>query len=368
MDHFAYFLTPVFLKYFLFGSVSVIIAVTLLLFIILIIHKLHVEHREQLLRKLKDRYTVTVSVRMLEQTARIDKPTQPIEYEALGDVLIDLMVNVTGVMTDQLRAIAREYDIVGYYRKLLDSRSWVKRYQAMEKLGFLRLPELKPLYRALLDREKTSHVVSKAIWALSFIAHDEDLSPINRFLTDPHFASSKYKTYIYTNIIRSLRERGEEATFLKFLAGRMDDETMSVILKKDIIEACGAEGLYSAKETIIAYFRRFHDVPEMRISCIRALEKICAGDAHPMIAEGLRDADWRVRAVAAKEAHICPEEIIEPLEKALYDQNYHVRINAAQALKQMGEKGRAVLSRNTTSNDRFVRDVTHYVLADKAYA
>jgi HEAT repeat protein len=87
-----------------------------------------------------------------------------------------------------------------------------------------------------------------------------------------------------------------------------------------------------------------------------------------MIAEGLRDSDWRVRAVAAKEAHICPEEIIEPLEKALYDPNYHVRINAAQALKQMGERGLTVLTRNTTSSDRFVRDVTHYVLADKAYA
>ncbi len=368
MVRLAYFLTPVFLKYFLFGVVGVIIAVTLLLFVILIIHKLHVEHRELLLRKLKDRYTVTVSVRMLESSARIDKPEHPPEYEALGDVLIDMMVNVTGAMTDQLRAIAREYGIVGHYRERLGSRSWVRRYRAVEKLGFLKLPELKPIYRSLLDRENDPHVVTKAIWALSLIAHGEDLPLINRFLTDSCFASSKYRSYIYTNVIRALRERGEEGIFLEFLAGWMGEEAVSVILKKDIIEACGAEGLYAAKETIIAYFKRFHDVPEMRISCIRALEKICAGDAHPLIAEGLRDSDWRVRAVAAKDAHICPEEIIEPLEQALYDRNYHVRINAAQALKQMGERGLAVLTRNIRSDDRFVRDVAYYVLAEKAYA
>jgi len=363
MEYLTYLLTPVFTEYFLLCVVGVVVVVTLLLFIVLIVHKIHVESQAQTLRMLKDRYTSSI-----KKSARINKPARPIEFVALCEVVIDMMFKVNVTMVEQLRTIARGYGIVDYYRKSLGSRSWVKRYRAVEKLGFLKLPECKPFYHSILEREKDLHVISKTIWALSLISGEEDLPVINKFMVDPLFASSKYKAYIYTNIISAFRERGEEGVFLKFLSGFMEDETLSVLLKKDMIEACGDGGLHSAKETIITCFRRFHDIPEMRISCIRALERICAGDAHSLITEGLGDTDWRVRAVAAKDAYICPPDIIEPLEKALYDQNYHVRINAAQALKQMGEKGRAVLNRNTKSNDRFVRDVTNYVLAEKNYA
>ena len=94
-----------------------------------------------------------------------------------------------------------------------------------------------------------------------------------------------------------------------------------------------------------------------------ALEKLGDSDIYAIIESALLDEDWRVRAVAAKNAEVCSDEIVGALEPALKDKNYFVRINAAQALSKLGEKGAAVLRRLTTSDDNFARDMAHYMLS-----
>ena len=93
------------------------------------------------------------------------------------------------------------------------------------------------------------------------------------------------------------------------------------------------------------------------------LEKLGDSDIYAIIESALLDEDWRVRAVAAKNAEVCSDRIIEALEPVLKDKNYFVRINAAQALSRLGGKGKAVLIRLTASDDNFARDMAYYILS-----
>ena len=333
------------------------------MFVVLIVHKLHVESSQRQLNRLQEMYANLLAGKLSDPNVVIEKPRKDMEYEALGNAIIDMMAISTLASISRLRTIARELDLDLYNEKRAMSRSWVERYRAIEKLGFLKLPELEPLYCSILKREKNIHVRTKAIWSLSLIADENDLDIINSFLTDPMFASSKYKEFIYSNIIKSFQEYDNENVFLDLLDEWEDKPQIPVLLKKDIISACGVVGLISAKDTIKRYHKRYFDVPEMKIACIRALEKLGDSDMYPIIVSALLDEDWRVRAVAAKNAEVCSDKIIEALESVLRDKNYFVRINAAQALLKSGEKGMAVLTRLTTSDDNFARDMAHYMLS-----
>jgi HEAT repeat protein len=368
MDPITFLFQPLFIRYVLYAMIGTIVFVTLLLFVVLIIHKLRVESRDRQLAVLLEQYTIALSKKLLDPLLQVPRPAKAIEFEAMGNALIDMGISITGVLTVRLRDIARELGVDDYYRGLAGAKSWTKRYRAVEKLGFLKFPELESFFCAILDREKDLHVRAKTIWALSQVAGEDDLAKLNRFLGDPLFTSGKFKEYVYTNVIRAFRDRGEEDVFVTWLAALRSDDAVPVPLKKDIIEACGAERLTCAAPIILDFFRTYHEAGDMKIACIRALEAIGGDDIRAVIVDGLGDADWRVRAVAAKNADVCPEDIVAVLEHALHDKHYQVRINVAQALARFGERGLMVLRRNTLSDDRFVRDVTNYILGEKAHA
>lgn len=368
MERIAQALQPLIVEYVLYAMIGTILCVTLILFVVLIVQKLRIERRERTLGILQGRYSTAISKRLLDADLKIDKPASAIEFEAMGNALVDLGVTIAGPMTAQLRTIARETGMDGYYLDMAASDSWTKRFQAIEKLGFLRFSELEPFYNDLLAREKDLHVRTKTIWALSLIASRETLPRLNRFLGDPLFASGKFNEYVYTNVIGAFRERGEEDEFVVWLGTLRDDETVPALLKKDIIEACGATHLSAATGIILDFHRLFRDDGAMKIACIRALENLGATEAGNVIAAGLKDPDWRVRAVAAKNADVCIGEIVGALEEVLHDKSYQVRINAAQSLSRLGEGGLSALRRGTMSDDRFVRDVSNYMIGEKLHA
>ena len=363
MDYLIRIVDPDFTKYFLLLTNGIFVLIFLTMFVALIVHKLHVERRQRQLNTLGEKYANLLAGKLLSPDVMIEKPRNDLEFEALGNAVIDMMAVSDPATVSQLRTISRSLDLDLHNQKRAASRSWIERYRAVEKLGFLKLPELEPLYYSILKKEKNLHVRTKTIWSLSMIADEHDLDLINTFLADPMFASSKFKEYIYSNIIRSFMEHDNENSFLRLFVEWKDDSKVPVQLKKDIISACGVAGLGSAKDAIKGYLEKFHDVPEMKIACIRALERLGDGDMYSIIVSALGDEDWRVRAVAAKNAEVCSDEIVGALEPALKDKNYFVRINSAQALSKLGEKGAAVLRRLTTSDDNFARDMAHYMLS-----
>jgi HEAT repeats len=242
------------------------------------------------------------------------------------------------------------------------ARSWIRRFIAVEKLGLMKLPEMKDLYRSVLQSEKDPHIISKTVWALSMVADESVLAEVNGFLKNPAFMSSKYTEFIYTNIISSFHAAGLDKSFLRFLAEAKDDHDLPLVLKRDIIAACGSAQFFPARKLVRDYFSSFHDSPEMRIACIRALERLSDVDALHILAEGVEDPDWRVRAVATKSAHICGEPVLGRLRGALRDRHYYVRMNAALSLAKLGPPGIAALSEVVREDDRFAGDVARYVL------
>ena len=343
--------------------IAVLLVIVVLLFVVLISHKVLIEYRERRLRRQKELYIDTLSKRLFDPLQEIRRPKTFIEFCAIADVIIDMLLSVSGSMESQIQGFVRDLGVAQFYKNMVMSRSWLKRLTATERLGYFRLPEMKDFFHYLLEVEKDNEVIVRTIFALSMIAKDEaDFKIINRFLKNPYFMSSKFNEYIYTHIIRSILRNGQSDLFLEFLKSLRDDASIPVFLKRDIIEACGSEKFHPAKDIIIDYFRHFSDTPEMKITCIRALGKMGGEDVCRIILSCLDDQDWRVRAVAAKHAYLCSLDIIGTLRRCLQDESYYVRINAATSLSRFGEQGISALREEMQSPDRFTRDVSRYIV------
>ena len=353
------------LKIFLTAVIIFMSSIVILLFFTLIIHKLYVEFRENRAIRYRKFSISEITRRLGEPGYPIQKPAKRVEFEAYADVLIDMLASISGDMEVLLRDIVRELGVAPYYQRLAGSRFWIRRFKAVEKLGFMRLPELRQFFREILRAEKDEGIIARAVLALSFIAGDEDdIRDINRILKAPTFMSAKFNEYIFTNVIRSFRLQGLEDRFVDIMDSLRQDETVPVILKRDIIEACGSECLYQAKPVILQYYESFTDLPELKITCIRALSRMGGEDVCVIIRSCFKDKDWRVRAVDVKHAYLCADDVVNDLRDALHDENYHVRINAAQSLSKLGEKGLEALRAEINSTDRFTSDVARYVLRE----
>ncbi|HAM52609.1 MAG TPA: HEAT repeat domain-containing protein [Nitrospiraceae bacterium] len=358
------FIDPHWLKEFLLFMIAIASVVVIALFIGLIVHKLYIEFRAKQITMFRQEYVSTISRKLIEPNVEIEKPMGRMRREALGDVMIDILASVAGDMETQVKRLAQDLGMGEYYVLKAKSGSWINRSIAIEKLGFLRLPEMKGFFRSLLSEDgNDAEILARAVLALSFIADDEaDLNVINHILQKPFFGSSKFNEYVYTNIIKSFVKGRQEEKFLQFLEALKDDDSIPIMLKRDVIEACGSEVFYPVKHIIMKYFKQFFGVPEVKITCIRALGKIGGADVCEMIVSCLRDDDWRVRAVTAKNAYLCTEDIIVHLKESLHDESYYVRVNAAVSLSKLGDKGLAVLREGMLSTDQFTVDISRYTL------
>lgn len=365
MNAYEIFISSFYLKKILIIVILVMFFIVSLLFLILIIHKSYVEIRERYVRRLKEAYISDISRKLLEPDYKIRTPSRSIHYEALGDVIIDMISNISGEMGLKVKKIAHEMNIPEFYKKKANKKSRLKRLSAIEKLGELKEVESKEFLYSLLTNTEDREIKWRAIMALSYISLSlTDLKIINNVLKDPLFMSSKFNEYIYTNIIKSFRNENKDEELIDMFASIIEDPSVPIMLKRDIIEACGSEGYYIARDLIIDCFYRFNDVAEVKITAIRALGHMGGLEVCKLIKESFTDADWRVRVVASKYAHLCGEAVIEKLRKCLYDRNYHVRFNAAKSLAKLGEKGLTCLSEETKSSDMFVRDISQYILLE----
>lgn len=358
------YINPVMLMRILRIAIITMLLTNIFFLISLIMHKIHVERRDKKIQEFKDSYIKFISSYFAIPKDELVKIRKDIQFQALSEVLIDILESVYGEMEHQLTRLAEQAGIVNYYRKKATSRSWLHRCYAVEKLSFLKLSHTKPALYEVLKREKNPLVIHRIIWGLSHIADENDIETINKLLLSQPYGSSKFNEYIYTNIIRSFRKRGDEERFINYLKKTKEDDSLPILFKRDIIEACGSENLYHAKDIIIDYFRRFEDVDEVKITCVRALGKMGGEDVCEIIQSCLVSDDWRVKAVAAKNSFLCSDKIVDTLKKCLYDYNYYVRLNAALSLSKLGEKGRSAIMEGCNSYDRFARDACSYILKE----
>ncbi len=343
----------------------IVLSVSLsILFLILVFDKLNVERREAKKKSLREKYMKFISSSLAGLQIEPEIPRRKLEREVMTDVCIDTLLSISGFIAERVKVLLKEMKLVDYYKEMGRSPLWSRRFYAIEKLGFLTVDDLKDYYLDLLDKERKELVKEKTIWALSLIADREVLVRLTEQLLLDTSRSAKFNEYMYTNMIVSFRRKDDLAGFLSYLEEIKEDDRVPVLLKRDIIEACGSGFLHEAADTIVDYFSA-HDNPEMRISCMRALGKIGGLQACKLISKGFSSEDWRVRAVSANAAHLCGEGMIPYLRELLYDQVYFVRINASKALARLGSNGLEALRMEVDSQDRFVRDTARFVLEDR---
>lgn len=370
MNTYEILINSYYLKKIIIIAIVIMFFIVSLLFWVLIIHKIYVEIRERYLRRLKEAYISDINRKLIEPDYKIKTPSRSIHFEAFGDVIIDMLSNISGEMGLKVKKIAHEMNLAKFYSKKALRGSRLKRLSAIEKLGELKDMESKEILHYLLTNSKDREIIWRAIMALSYISLSlKDLTIINNALKDPLFMSSKFNEYIYTNIIKSFRNENKEEELLNILRSLIEDPAIPIMLKRDIIEACGSESYRIARDLIIDCFYQFSDIAEVKIAAIRALGHMGGPEVCKLIKESFTDTDWRVRVVASTYAHLCGEEVIEDLRRCLYDRNFYVRSNSAKSLSKLGEKGLKCLSEETKSSDRFVRDISQYILLEmKTYA
>jgi HEAT repeat protein len=343
--------------YFLFLTVFILL-------IILIVHKLHKERIDHKKKNYIKRYKDMIK-QYLKDGSLAQNPDTNLEYEAFAEASIDILSDSRGPLEDKIKNLLKETSTVEHYKKIASSSSWIKRFFAIEKLGFFRMEDLKDFFTEIIHKDRSPEVRAKALWALSFIADGEALDFITQVLASKGSESSKFNEYIYTNIIRSFKKKNLIPILIGFLNEVKEDESVPVVIKRDLIEACGSESLSEAADIISVYFSRYsHDV-RMRIACIRALGRIGEPASCNVVMRGLLDNEWRVRAVSAKAASICtPDKVIPEIQRLLYDPVFFVRINAAWTLALLGKKGLSVLKNELDSHDSFVRDTARNILEE----
>lgn len=343
------------------------LAITVLaLFSILILHKLVTEKNEKKKGGYIDKYKNLLNQYLENKDVRIKQPLNNMQYEALADVCIDkLSKNSKEMETKIKKFIKEETFLVEHYKKMVKSSSWLKRFIAIEKIGFFMLDDLKEFFTETINNDQSLEVRAKAVWALSLVADEKALNIITKKLLPEISQSSKFNEYIYTNVIRSLKKKNMAQIFITFLHDIKKDETILSLIKRDLIEACGSAGLFEAENTINEYFSDYSDDVLIKVACIRALGKIAYSGTCKAIIAGLNDKDWRVRTVSAKAASICHDfSIISQVQRLLYDPVFYVRINAAKTLAKLGENGLSALRNEVNSKDRFVRDTVRYILEE----
>jgi len=333
-----------------------------ILFFVLIFHKLSIELQERRRRRLRARYSAYMRKFFLGRDGTIVRPRTKLGCETLASLCIDKLETSSQEDQSIIQQYIRGSFIVEHFRKMAESSSLPKRFHAIKTLGYFSLDELKQYFKDALHEEKADEVKGAIIWAMSRIADKGTLDWITLTLTSDISLSSKYNEYVYSNLIRSFLRKGITDQFLVFLGKLRDDKTIPYLLKRDIIEACGSSGLHVASRTIVDFFYESDDHPAIKIACMRALGRLRCPEHSGVVSTALFHEDWRVRSQAAQAASCCSESSIPHLRNLLYDDFYYVRINAARSLSQLGEKGQALLRSEMNSGDPFVRDTVRFML------
>jgi hypothetical protein len=382
--------TPLYLREILVFFVWLFFIMSIAQLVFLILHKAIIEKRDKRFKQKKVMYFASITRSFTQSGQSIEPPADILETNALIDVCVDIMNGASRKNMEIIHKTVRECGIPAFLvRNYKKNSLWLKHYQIIETLGFLKLPELATLYREIIDRERSLleksrmlkeqkgygwlsdvqnpttrhlHLISKALWALSHLCTGIDFWRIIHVLQTPGFMSGKFNEYIFCNIINAYRHRYEVEALLNEMEKLFSDDRVPLLIKRDFIQACGVARFMESHVMVAKCADFFADSPELKMACIRTLGQIGDERLDELMHRFLEDSDWRVRAVAAKDVSACSDAIIPALGKVLCDSSYYVRLNAALSLVGKGEAGVAVLKKCVESSDKYGHDMALYAL------
>jgi len=169
-----------------------------------------------------------------------------------------------------------------------------------------------------------------------------------------------------------LRTRRLRALFRDLVAADPAEAVAAALERQEtevqvlILDALGGTGDYGALPALRVAVRD-SDL-DVRAAAFRSLSRLAHPSAEECVLEGLFDSEWPVRAQAA----LCAGKIglvstIPSLVHLLGDEQWWVRFRAAEALFDLGEEGRGILTLAARS-DTATSDAARLILAERGGA
>jgi hypothetical protein len=331
--------------------------------VFLLLHKRTQEKDEAAKELLKHRIaTGILTVTSPEEV--LPRPRTALQYEAYGEAASSIIESFEGEIAWRASQLLYAFGVDLYFQRLARNPAWYKRAHAIDILASLKLKKNKEFFAAVFRSETSNEVKYRILYGLSLLARGrEDVYTISALLSTLPYLTAKYTEDIFLNVINALKESGKEDEFGSFLMSIMTDAKITAGVKRDCLSACHAAGCEKAGPIVREYYKRFQAEPEIIIACVKTLANI--GD-FSVLPETLRHADWRVRLVSLKYAHLCGADVSLQLKDLMRDGNYHVRLNAALALSRLGDAGFVLLRAETASPDKFSADAARYALGSLA--
>lgn len=244
---------------------------------------------------------------------------------------------------ENLKGLYEHFGFLDEDEKLLASRKWWERANAVLRLKTLRVKKVEEKVFGLLKDERLE-VSLVAIDYMGFIGSKKlDNSTVKNLFKEK---SGKLDHYILLKLFpakiapanlkglaQSTQKRLKRAAAI--LMGRSGDEECIDYLK-DLLES------------------QYEDI---RIQAVRSLGVIGSSKAFPLLEEMVKDKSPMVRVeVASSLGAIKDPQSLEPLEELSGDRNYEVRLRSFLSLAEFGEQGREIIARYRESNPEIARE------------
>ena len=235
---------------------------------------------------------------------------------------------------------------------------WWRRASALRALGRLENEAFRPVFLRML-RDKHELVSIEAAKALGSIGDVRGLESLAEMVRHP----SRWAALLFADVAKKIGDDG-----LAFIRNLVLEDP------RPAVRATALDALRIARDMrcvdVVRPLLAVED-KELRARAIKTLSEVGAVDAVPDILRLLGDDAWEVRAQAVKAAARLggDEQVYRALRWALGDSSWWVRLNAAQGLSGLGDRGKAVLTEvSRTSPDPFARDIAAHVMRDGAAA
>lgn len=346
-------------------SKNILIGFIVILFIINIIHlsvfiivRIYVETKNKILKTLEENYLNLIVNSFYNQGGKNleIKIASNLQAEAFSNVLISLLENLSGDMTNFVLHLAQSSGIIEFYKKKTFSKNWLTRLDAFERLEYFPFSELLDFYLEALKREKNSYIKMQILINLSHLGNINKFQDMIDELNKLKNISNKFFEYFFYNIISTLHTDKEKLTFLKKAENMLSNEAIDISIKKAFIEACGKAHFYQSKDLILKIFYSIND-PIFKAICIRSLGNMGLPEVCELIEKSYRSSEWILRLNSAKYAYLC-ENGLEILKTTIQDLNFHVRRASALAIKKLYEHNyKGVLDFIKELKDQYAKEI-----------
>lgn len=240
-------------------------------------------------------------------------------------------------------------------------RHWGRRAAAYEALGQLSAHSLRHELVAAAQREPHPHANGTCLQAAARLCDGPaEALEIARLVGQRHVLSGSFNEGIFRSLIDAIVRHapGEDAaTQLRGLFAQLEARPA---LLHDALLAAGKSGLAAIAPALAERYGQPGATLDVRIACTRALGGLAP--SHPALVAALRDPDWQVQVSAARLVDDGQPATVATLRELLCSPHFHVRRNAALALRRLGERGDAALRAALDGPDAFARAVSRFAL------